>query len=76
MKKEISAEEARIKAEAYCSVSEHCVSEVMGKLQQWGAPEDAWEAIVCHLEKERYIDEHRMLVPLCATNIASISGGG
>ena len=59
MKKEISAEEARIKAEAYCSASEHCASEVMGKLQQWGAPEDAWEAIVRHLEKERYIDECR-----------------
>ena len=59
MKKELSAEEARIKAEAYCSASEHCKSEVLGKLQQWGAPEEAWETILGHLEKERYIDERR-----------------
>lgn len=59
MKKEISAEEARIKAEAYCSASEHCKSEVLGKLHQWGAPGDAWEDILRHLEEERYIDERR-----------------
>ena len=59
MKKELSAEEARLKAEAYCSLSEHCNSEVLGKLQQWGAPEETWEAILNHLEKERYIDENR-----------------
>jgi regulatory protein len=59
MKKELSAEEARLKAEAYCSLSEHCKSEVLGKLQQWGAPEKTWEAILNHLEKERYVDESR-----------------
>lgn len=59
MKKELSAEEARLKAEAYCSLSEHCKSEVLGKLQQWGAPEKTWEAILIHLEKERYVDESR-----------------
>lgn len=59
MKKVLSAEEARVKAEAYCSLSEHCKAEVLGKLQQWGAPEEAWESILDHLEKERYIDESR-----------------
>ena len=59
MKKEMSAEEARLKAEAYCSLSEHCKSEVLGKLQQWGAPEKTWEAILNHLEQERYVDESR-----------------
>ena len=59
MKKEMSAEEARLKAEAYCSLSEHCKSEVLGKLQQWGASEETWEAILNHLEKERYVDESR-----------------
>ena len=59
MKKELSAEEARLKAEAYCSLSEHCKSEVLGKLQQWGASEKTWEAILNHLEKERYVDESR-----------------
>ena len=59
MKKDLSVEEVRVKAEAYCSLSEHCKSEVLGKLQQWGAPEEAWETILDHLEKERYIDESR-----------------
>jgi regulatory protein len=59
MKKEISAEQARIKAETYCSRAEHCKSEVLAKLSQWGAPEESWEGILQHLEKERYIDESR-----------------
>ena len=42
MKKEISAEQARIKAETYCSRAEHCKSEVLAKLSQWGAPEESW----------------------------------
>lgn len=59
MKKELSAEEARFKAETYCSLSEHCRSEVIAKLQQWGVPQESSEAILRHLEKERYIDECR-----------------
>ncbi len=59
MKKELSAEEARLKAEAYCSLSEHCKSDVVSRLQQWGVPEETWEAILNHLEKERYVDESR-----------------
>lgn len=59
MKKEISAEEALVKAEAYCSMSEHCKAEVLTKLQQWGAPEESWEGVISHLLKERYIDEQR-----------------
>ena len=59
MKKELSAEEARFKAEAYCSLSEHCRSEVLTKLQQWGVSQESSETILCHLEKERYIDECR-----------------
>jgi len=59
MKKELSAEEARFKAEAYCSLSEHCRSEVLTKLQQWGVSQESSEAILRHLEEERYIDECR-----------------
>ena len=59
MKKVCSVEEARTKAELYCSLSEHCRSEVLAKLQQWGVSEEAWEGIVRHLEKERYVDEFR-----------------
>lgn len=59
MKKKCTAEEARCKAESYCSVAERCKSDVTNKLQQWGAPAEAWEAIVRHLEKENYLDEKR-----------------
>lgn len=59
MKKELSAEEARFKAEAYCSLAEHCRSEVLAKLQQWGVSQESSESILDHLEKEGYIDECR-----------------
>ena len=59
MKKELTVQEARFKAEAYCSASEHCKFEVFSKLRQWGIAEESWESIVHHLEEERYIDEQR-----------------
>ena len=59
MKKECTEEEGRVKAEAYCSVAERCVDEVLRKLEQWGVPENAHEPIVAFLIKERYIDERR-----------------
>ena len=55
MKKELTVQEARFKAEAYCSASEHCKFEVFSKLRQWGIAEESWESIVHHLEEERYI---------------------
>jgi regulatory protein len=62
MKKECTEEEGRVKAEAYCSVAERCVDDVLRKLEQWGVPSDAHEAIVAHLIKERYIDQCRFVV--------------
>ena len=59
MGKDCSAEEARIKAEAYCSVSEHCRADVLRKLQLWGVPMEDWEGIVRHLEEEKYVDDGR-----------------
>jgi len=59
MKKEWSVEEVRIKAEAYCSASEHCKADVVGKLRQWGVSEETWESILNHLEEECYINENR-----------------
>ena len=59
MKKECSAQEARLKAEAYCSLTERCTDDVLRKLEQWGAPSDAFDAIIESLKKERYIDEQR-----------------
>lgn len=62
MKKECTEEEGRVKAEVYCSVAERCVDDVLRKLEQWGVPSDAHEAIVAHLIKERYIDQCRFAV--------------
>lgn len=62
VKKELSVQEARFKAEAYCSASEHCKADVFGKLYQWGVPGELWEDIVNHLEKEKYINENRYAV--------------
>ena len=62
MKKECTAEEARLKAEAYCSMAERCTDDVLRKLGQWGASEDAHGAIVDALREERYIDDRRYAV--------------
>lgn len=59
MKKEYSESEARVKAEAYCSLAEHCRAEVMAKLSQWGMSPEITEKIVGYLEKERFVDELR-----------------
>ena len=37
VKQEWSLDELKYKAEAYCSIAEHCDSEVTNKLLQWGA---------------------------------------
>lgn len=59
MKGEISENELRCKAEAYCSSVERCVAEVEAKLSQWGAAPEAVERIVKHLQDEKYIDQKR-----------------
>ena len=59
MKKEMSENEARYKAEAYCSMAEHCRAEVMEKLYQWGVPPVWMDGILNHLEQEGYIDSLR-----------------
>lgn len=59
MKKEMSENEARFKAEAYCSIAEHCRAEVMEKLYQWGVPPVWMDGILNHLEQEGYIDSLR-----------------
>lgn len=62
MKKECTAEEARLKAEAYCSMAERCTDDVLRKLGQWGTPEDTHGAIVDALREEKYIDDRRYAV--------------
>lgn len=57
--KEYTETELKNKAEAFCSVAEHCPSEVATKLAQWGADDETAERIICHLIKEQYVDPTR-----------------
>lgn len=57
--KELTLEEALYKAAAYCSESEHCVSDVTRKLTLWGVPPTQQEDIITRLTAEKYIDEAR-----------------
>lgn len=56
---EWSLDELKHKAEAYCATAEHCNTEVITKLQQWGAQSEQIEDILLHLATQRYIDEAR-----------------
>ncbi len=47
------------KAASYCSISEHCVSEVRAKLAAWKVESDMQEEIVCRLLDDGFIDEAR-----------------
>lgn len=57
--KTYSPAEALHRAAAYCSKSEHCISEIKEKLHQWGLEKPDAEAIVERLLKEKFIDESR-----------------
>ena len=62
MKKECTVEEARLKAEAYCAMSEHCTDDVCRKLEQWGVPLAEFDSILEHLKKEKYVDNRRYAI--------------
>lgn len=59
MKKEYSLEELLHKAASYCSISEHCVSEVELKLNAWGVSEADKLIIIDRLIAEDFINEKR-----------------
>ncbi len=60
MKREYTPEEILYKAAAYCSLAEHCESEVRQKLTAWGMSEEALQdKIVDYLYDEKYISEER-----------------
>jgi len=59
MKKEYSLDELLHKAASYCSISEHCVSEVEEKLNVWGVSDDDKAVIVDRLITEDFINEKR-----------------
>jgi len=59
MRKEYTLEELLHKAASYCSISEHCISEVDEKLQKWEVAEADRKKIIKHLIKDDFINEKR-----------------
>ena len=59
MRKEYTLEELLHKAASYCSISEHCMSEVDEKLQKWEVAEADRKKIIKHLIKDDFINEKR-----------------
>ena len=62
MKKEYTLEELLHKAASYCSISEHCISEVEDKLNAWGVNNKDKSAIINHLIEEDFINEKRFCI--------------
>jgi len=56
---EWSLQQLTAKAETYCAAAEHCICEVLNKLQQWQASAEQCEKIIAHLQQANYIDEQR-----------------
>ncbi|VBB48331.1 Regulatory protein RecX [uncultured Paludibacter sp.] len=59
MKKEYTFDELLHKAASYCSISEHCISDVEEKLKAWGVNPADSEKIIQHLIKQDFINEKR-----------------
>ena len=59
MKKEYSVDELLHKAASYCSISEHCISEVEEKLTVWGVCDSDKQKIIDRLISEDFINEKR-----------------
>ena len=59
MKKEYTLDELLHKAASYCSISEHCVSEVEEKLSAWGVSVTDNQKITDRLISEDFINEKR-----------------
>lgn len=59
MKKEYSLEELMHKAASYCSISEHCISEVEDKLVAWCLSCTDRQSIIDRLVAEDFINEKR-----------------
>lgn len=55
----MTEDEARFRAESYCSQAERCCSDVTTKLERWQIDPHASARIMAHLVKEGYINEQR-----------------
>jgi len=59
MKKEYSFDELFHKAASYCSISEHCISDVEEKLMAWKVPQLQRKKLIDKLVEEDFINEKR-----------------
>ncbi len=59
MKKEISENEVKRKAEIYCASAERCSGDVERKLEQWGVAPETAQNVIRYLLGEKYIDPAR-----------------
>jgi len=59
MRKEYTLDELLHKAASYCSISEHCISEVDEKLQKWETSDADRKTIIEHLIENDFINEQR-----------------
>ena len=59
MKKEYTYNELLHKAASYCSISEHCISDVDDKLKAWGVEEADRKKIINQLTADDFINEKR-----------------
>lgn len=59
MKKQYTFDELRHKAASYCSIAEHCTSEVDKKLIAWGVSASEREKIIDKLKNDDFINEKR-----------------
>ncbi len=57
--KELTIQEAFLKAAACCSGTEYCTSDIRKKLERWGIKEAQQKEILTRLHTERFIDECR-----------------
>lgn len=69
MKRKVDPDLLQSKAAAYCATAEHCRSEVLTKLAQWGANSALAEEIADWLEEENYISESRYAEAFVADKI-------
>lgn len=59
VKNDLSERDLFVKAQNYCSLAEHCVSEVRDKLYQWGATAEVRDRVIDSLLNNGFIDESR-----------------
>ena len=57
--KELTEQEAFQRLAALCARGEHCQSEMLEKMRQWGVEPEAQARVIERLVRERYVDDER-----------------